>query len=465
MLGNHGLLQPNSPDEPASYYNSTLESREDIDKFVSKLSSKKLRLRNLRGQFFYRTPFDLFAAIFDGGRGDAAKIQRELKNFVLRFPTWSDLLPELAFLETNQKVLLYFMRYPDKIIFSGLCLLLLAVIFKVQLKVYQLYQRKSLMSFEVGAGIKTAQSARIGVFVFADAISFALLDKVSGPGNAPLDALLENLRSNNTKFETKFEKIEQDIVQTLTENMGVFSQMLIDFTDYSLRVQRVQRERNQIIEILGGIKQTIAPEAREGASGRVLRIENLGLDRLSPAAKVELIFGPKKAHEILIRADQPAHLPPGKPPGLNNKYTEAMPLFSHPTLEGFERVESINVEAKRTPDTGEGSTRKHSFEAMVAIPEQAEEHVGPVRPIVLEENRRMRFSGTLKFVNEKEQYGFFLKDVDRSDVFFHFSELEQANIPLKLLLDNKTTRVTFAEVLYIGRHKKSKKAVDIELVA
>ena len=181
--------------------------------------------------------------------------------------------------------------------------------------------------------------------------------------------------------------------------------------------------------------------------------------------KKELIFGKLRNNEGLNARNGPEILVTELPPGLREKYTEAQALFVMPTLEGFERVDSIYAESKKTPETNETATRKHSFEAMGAIPEQVEEHPVPNRPIVLEDNRRLRFSGVLKFVNEKDEYGFFLKDVDKSDVFFHFSELKQANIPLKLLLENKNMRVTFAEVSYISKnHRKSKKAVDIELL-
>lgn len=479
MLSTHGLLQPPTiTDEFATYYNSTLESREDIEKFVKKLAAKGLRLStSSNGQIFYRTPFELFAALFDGAKGDASKILRDLKNLVLRFPVWRDLLPELAFLDTHQKVLLYLVNRPESIIFAGLSLLILAGMFKVKLKLYQMYQSKSLISFEVGAGIESATTAYIGVFLFADAISYNILEKKKGDGSRgnsletakkslpATDKLLENLGANNMKFQTNFTELEKEIIKVLNKHLGLVAQMLLDFREHTLDLQQKQRERSDIVHILDSIREGFNLETMRTAGGRMLRLESLGIEKLSAAVKLDLIFGKKRNYENLSAQTGPVSLVTEFPPGLREKYTESQPVFLMPTLEGFERVESMYAENKKTPETNESVTKKHSFEMMGAIPEQAEEHPAPNRPIVLEDNRKLRFSGVLKFVNEKDEYGFFLKDVDKSDVFFHFSELKQANIPLKLLLENKNMRVTFAEVSYISKnHRKSKKAVDIELL-
>lgn len=480
MLSTHGLLQPpTNTDDFATYYNSTLESREDIEKFVKKLSAKRLKLStNSKGQYFYRTPFELFSALFDGTKGDASKILRDLKNLVLCFPVWRDLLPELEFLDTHQKVLLYLINRPESIIFAGLSLLILAAMFKTKLKLYQLYQSKSLMSFEVGAGIQSTKTAYIGVFLFADAISYSVLQKTRAKdglrGNSQealreslpaTEKLLENLGANNMKFQTNFTELEREIIKILNKHLGLPAQMLLDFREHTLILQQKQRERSEIVHILDSIREGFNLETMRTAGGRLLRLESLGIEKLSAAVKKELIFGKLRNNEGLNARNGPEILVTELPPGLREKYTEAQALFVMPTLEGFERVDSIYAESKKTPETNETATRKHSFEAMEAIPEQVEEHPVPNRPIVLEDNRKLRFSGVLKFVNEKDEYGFFLKDVDKSDVFFHFSELKQANIPLKLLLENKNMRVTFAEVSYISKnHRKSKKAVDIELL-
>lgn len=470
MLGNHGLLTPHS-DEPACYFNSTLESRKDVQSFVKKLYAKNLRMRQVRGQFFFRTPFELFAAIFEGTRGDAARISRDLKNFILQFPTWSALLPELAFLETHQKILLYFVSHPELIILSGLCLVLLAVMFKTRLKVYQMYQRSSLMSFELAGGLPSASTSRIGVFLFGDAISYCVLDKSKTISSIPsVDELMEHLRNNNLSFNPQFSKIEVDIIETLMEHMGPYSQLLLNFAHFTQTTAGKQNEVHELVNILNAIRQNMSQENREASNGRVLRIESLGLEGLQPAVKAELIFGPKISNEILTRS---THVAIGheRPPGLKEKYSEGAPTFIIPTLDNFERVEMImadNLEKRVTPETHE-SLRKHSFDLMNPIPEQAEEHLPhpparPPQPPAFNSPANKRYSGTLKFVNEKEEYGFFLKDVDKSDVFFHFSELKQAGIPLQVLKENKGTRVTFAEIEYVGKNnKKSKKAIEIQL--
>ena len=470
MLGNHGLLTPPS-DEPACYFNSTLESRKDVRSFVKKLYAKNLRMRQVRGQYFFRTPFELFAAIFEGTRGDAARISRDLKNFIFQFPTWSTLLPELAFLETHQKILLYFVSHPELIILSGLCLVLLAVMLKTRLKVYQMYQRSSLMSFELASGLASASTSRIGIFLFGDAISYCVLDKSKDNCSVPsVDSLMEHVRSSNMSFKPQFSKIEIDIIETLMEHMGPFSQLLLNFAHFTQTTAGKQNEVYEMVGILNAIRQNMSEENRETANGRVLRIESLGLEGLHPMVKAELMFGPKISSEILTRSSQVA-VGHERPPGLKEKYSEGAPSFNIPTLEAFERVEVIladNLDKRVTPETHE-TLRKHSFDLMNPIPEQAEEHLPnppahQPQPLPFNSPKNKRYSGTLKFVNEKEEYGFFLKDVDKTDVFFHFSELKQAGIPLQVLKENKGTRVTFAEIEYVGKNnKKSKKAIEIQL--
>lgn len=473
MLGTHGLLTPHS-EEPACYFNSTLESRKDVQSFVKKLYAKNLRMRQVRGQYFFRTPFELFAAIFEGTRGDAARISRDLKNFILQFPTWSNYLPELAFLETNQKILLYFVSHPELIILSGLCLVLLAVMFKTRLKVYQMYQRSSLMSFELAGGLSSASTSRIGVFLFGDAISYCVLDKSKAMCPTPsVDSLMEYVRSSNLSFKPQFSKIEIEIIETLLEHMGPYSQLLLNFAHFTQVTAGKQHELQELVEILNAIRHNMSEENRETINGRVLRIESLGLEGIHPSVKAELIFGPKISSEILTRSSQVA-VGYERPPGLKDKYSEGIHSFNPPTLDAIERFENFNFqngEKRGTPETHETVHRKHSFEVMNPIPEQAEEHLpnppahpAPPQPLPFNSPKNKRFSGTLKFVDEKKEYGFFLKDVDKTDVFFHFSELKQAGIPLQVLKDNKGARVTFAEVEYVGKNnKKSKKAIEIQL--
>lgn len=472
MLGAHGLLQPNCSDETACYFNSTLESRKDIEKFISKLQHKHFRLRQVGGKTFFRSPFELFAAIFDGAKGDAKRINRDLKNFILRFPSWKDLLPELAFLEIHQKILLYFVSQPELVILFGLGLALLAVMFKTPLKVYQMYQRKSLVSFEVGAGLGTPAQVRVGVFLFGDAISFCLLEKSKAMSAPPsMDDILEGLRTNNAKFKAEFSRVEVDIMQTLVEHMGPFSQLLLNFADFTRRMQNTQHERNELVHILNSVRENMAAQKQDFIGDRVLPIESLGLDGLSPAVKAELIFGKKVVNEQLSQVSQAIFVFPDRPPGLKERYSDGQVAFSMPTLDMFERVDSLSGAAgeatqKRTPETGESANRKQSFEGMNTIVEHAEEH----NPLTQSANSKQlreirRNTGVLKFVNEKGEFGFFLKDSDKTDVFFHFSELKQAGIPLKFLVDNKNSRVSFVEVEYTGKNnKKSKKAVDIQLV-
>lgn len=71
----------------------------------------------------------------------------------------------------------------------------------------------------------------------------------------------------------------------------------------------------------------------------------------------------------------------------------------------------------------------------------------------------------MKFFDEKKQFGFFVLDKDDSDIFVHQDDLEKAGITLDVLKEyktqNKTLRVSFKSMFYVGKKGTSKKAVDI----
>ena len=73
----------------------------------------------------------------------------------------------------------------------------------------------------------------------------------------------------------------------------------------------------------------------------------------------------------------------------------------------------------------------------------------------------------MKFFDETKDYGFIIMDEDESDIFVHFDDLSKANITKELLRTIKngnSLKFCFSCLTYIGKYKKSRKAVDIRLI-
>ena len=88
------------------------------------------------------------------------------------------------------------------------------------------------------------------------------------------------------------------------------------------------------------------------------------------------------------------------------------------------------------------------------------------KPIILDQTQE-RFTGKLKFFDEIKGYGFIVKDDDDKDIFCHYDDFCKANININMLRAVKLgqiLRLSFSCLSYIGRHNKSKKAVDLQFI-
>ena len=75
--------------------------------------------------------------------------------------------------------------------------------------------------------------------------------------------------------------------------------------------------------------------------------------------------------------------------------------------------------------------------------------------------------GTLKFVNEKEKFGFFTLLNDGSDVFFHLEDVVNSGISPEILLNsrgNPNILFQFEIFYYVGKYKQSRKAINIHIM-
>jgi hypothetical protein len=86
-------------------------------------------------------------------------------------------------------------------------------------------------------------------------------------------------------------------------------------------------------------------------------------------------------------------------------------------------------------------------------------------PPAAPQNPHERFSGRLKFFDEFQGYGFFIMDVDSSDLFVHYEDLKKAGLTkefLKVIKGNACFRFSFNCVSYYGKYSLSRKAINIE---
>ena len=89
------------------------------------------------------------------------------------------------------------------------------------------------------------------------------------------------------------------------------------------------------------------------------------------------------------------------------------------------------------------------------------------KPIILDQTQE-RYTGKLKFFDEVKGYGFIVNDEDDKDIFCHFDDFCKAGITINMLRSVKMgqlLKLSFSCLNYIGRHNKSKKAVELQLIS
>jgi len=76
-------------------------------------------------------------------------------------------------------------------------------------------------------------------------------------------------------------------------------------------------------------------------------------------------------------------------------------------------------------------------------------------------------TGRLKFFDEVQNYGFIVVDGDESDLFVHYDDLKTSKLSRDILRQAKTNyflQFSFDIVKYVGKHKESRKAVNLKLI-
>lgn len=77
------------------------------------------------------------------------------------------------------------------------------------------------------------------------------------------------------------------------------------------------------------------------------------------------------------------------------------------------------------------------------------------------------FTGTIKFFDSEQAYGFFILDCDGSDLFVHYEDFLKAGISKEHIQVAKAinTRFSFQKVDYYGKYNLSSKAINIKIIS
>ena len=76
------------------------------------------------------------------------------------------------------------------------------------------------------------------------------------------------------------------------------------------------------------------------------------------------------------------------------------------------------------------------------------------------------FYGTIKFFNQKNEFGFIIQDEGDKDLFFHYEDIKSNNCPRKLLKNadkDYIFKVSYQVMFYVGKKKNNYKAINIKI--
>ncbi|CAD8066360.1 unnamed protein product [Paramecium primaurelia] len=88
-----------------------------------------------------------------------------------------------------------------------------------------------------------------------------------------------------------------------------------------------------------------------------------------------------------------------------------------------------------------------------------------LQELALDQPKKNRSAGFLKFFDENKNYGFIVMDSDGSDIFVYADDLAKTGISKEYLRTAKfgnCIRFTFTCMEYYGKYNKSRKAIDLE---
>eukprot|EP00826_Nyctotherus_ovalis_P066823 TRINITY_DN991_c0_g1_i11.p1 TRINITY_DN991_c0_g1~~TRINITY_DN991_c0_g1_i11.p1 ORF type:complete len:223 (+),score=42.59 TRINITY_DN991_c0_g1_i11:543-1211(+) len=180
-------------------------------------------------------------------------------------------------------------------------------------------------------------------------------------------------------------------------------------------------------------------------SKKKIKFDNLGESKKHEHSDKHLICHPKGCSTPTIAKDSNPSAP--KQQSKLHKKTQKEAFAAY--LEAYKRAKALaNPEPTPSP----------SFFPVYTLPPAAQN----LFPLPLGEYQ----TGHIKFFDGMQSYGFFVVDVDGSDLFVHFDEFLKVGMTLEHIQIAKSTGVRFAfqKVAYYGRYNLSYKAVNIQIL-
>lgn len=421
--------------------------------FFQLLLKKRLYPQKNQETVFYDSPARLFCALTGRSLVQAPALLDEILEWIMSSPDWDKEAPELGFLEEQRRLLEALSSNPNSPIFAGFLLVLFSAKMGYHLKLYQFHEGKSLVSCEVGQR-NGRVPLKVGVFIFADGFKFSILEKQQDPSEFVED-LFNRITTDDSTFEVKLTASELLSLKILNEHLGFYPQLFVDYSELLTEKEYQARCKAELSDVFHKITRILLRERgeQENGRGKLLSIENLGLEGLNPRLKADVLFGHKISipqASAVTSEDLSMELTGSSPPGLHSNYALKKTLTEIP--QSKTNLNDNNKESQ--PDVIEGD---------VPNVKGGGSPVNTKKPVIVNQNKNIRYLGRIKFIDEKNQYGFIIKEADGTDIFFHLSDLELVNLPIKTMQEEKELRYSFAELEYIGKHSLSKKAVDIKL--
>lgn len=445
----------------------------NILRFFRALSFKRLVPALIGQSTLYKSVFELFAAILYADVSKADIVKGELMKFIRATDKWSDVREELSFLDVHKNLISNLLQNIESPVYSGFLLTLLSAKEQKRLKIYQFHEGRSLITCEIGALQEGMENLPVAVLISSEGFKFCLLKKTKDvESDFPIN-FFDDIKAGDSLFEIKLNEREVASLALLTEHQGFYPQLFVDYNDLMTEKEYLTKCKSELSDTFDRIIRMIGQGVETGTTGgsKMLSVENLGIENLNPKLKADILFGHKTTDcESKLRYKEKGYISYPTPIGLLNNYALKKPPIE--TQQDKSRAEpenqppmlSINLD-EREPEakvTDENQPSSISVDSK-QFPKNPVSPTGSKKPIIVNQNRNIRYLGRLKFIDEKNKFGFIVKEIDNSDIFFHLSDMEASGIPIKLLQENKGYRFSFAELEYIGKHSFSKKAVDIKL--
>lgn len=162
-----------SPPNKTSLLVKEKETKKKIFSFLERLYSQYMEPQNF-SEFFFTSPLSLFSQI---QKIPFLKLELDLENFLKQNKGhFKELSVQLKFLDQYPKILSKFQKRKTDLIYSGLAIYLLCIMYDCEAKIYRFHDSKTIVSCDLG--FKKKNLVRIGLFVLDGGFAFCPLSKM-----------------------------------------------------------------------------------------------------------------------------------------------------------------------------------------------------------------------------------------------------------------------------------------------